>query len=78
MQYLHSSIYQCQTLWTAIRKDTKEGERPVRCAFHSSHQFFGEVTNQITNFKSPVFLFQVTQMCCIIQLQLRVRNIYCN
>ena len=28
-------------------------------AIHSSHQLFGEVTNQVTNFKSPVFLFQV-------------------
>ena len=36
---------------------------------HFSHQFFGEVTNQVTNFKSPIFLFQVTKMCYIIQLR---------
>ena len=41
---------------------------PLRRAVHSSHQFFGEVTNQVTNFKSPIFLFQVTKMCYIIQL----------
>ena len=40
----------------------------LRRAVHSSHQFFGEVTNQITNFKSPIFLFQVIKMCCMIQL----------
>ena len=50
----------------------------VRRAVHSSHQFFGEVTNQITNFKSPFFLFQVIKMCCMIQLWLRVRNVYRN
>ena len=27
----------------------------LRRAVHSSHQFFGEVTNQVTNFKSPIF-----------------------
>ena len=42
---------------------------PLRRAVHSSHQFFGEVTNQVTNYKSPIFLFQVTKMCYIIQLQ---------
>ena len=41
----------------------------LRRAVHSSHQFFGEVTNQVTNFKSPIFLFQVTKMCYIIQLR---------
>ena len=50
----------------------------VRHAVHSSHQFFGEVTNQITNIKSPIFLFQVIKMCCMIQLCLRVRNVYRN
>ena len=50
----------------------------LRRAVHSSHQFFGEVTNQITNFKSPIVLFQVTKMCCMIQLWLRVRNVYRN
>ena len=50
----------------------------IRRAIHSSHQFFGEVTNQITNFKSPLFLFQVIKMCCMIQLWLRVRNFYRN
>ena len=49
-----------------------------RHVVHSSHQFFGEVTNQNTNFKSSVFLFQVTKMCYIIQLQLQVWNVYCN
>ena len=34
---------------------------PFRRAVHSSHQFFGEVTNQVTKFKSPIFLFQVTK-----------------
>ena len=33
----------------------------LRRPIHSSHQFFGEVTNQVTNFKSPSFLFQVTK-----------------
>ena len=42
--------------------------RGVRHADHSSHQFFGEVTNQITNFKSPIFLFQVIKMCCMISV----------
>ena len=51
---------------------------PLRRAVHSSHQFFGEVTNQITNFESPIFLFQVIKMCCMIQLWLRVRNVYRN
>ena len=41
----------------------------LRRAVHSSHQFFGEVTNQVTNFKSPIFMFQVTKMCYIIQLR---------
>ena len=49
-----------------------------RRGVHSSHQFFGEVTNQITNFKSPFFLFQVIKMCWMIQLWLRVRNVYRN
>ena len=30
-----------------------------RRAIHSSHHFFGEVNNQITNYKSQIFLFQV-------------------
>ena len=50
----------------------------LRRAVHSSHQFFGEVTNQITNFKSPILLFQVIKMRCMIQLWLRVRNVYRN
>ena len=50
----------------------------VRHAVHSRHQLFGEVTNQITNFKSPIFLFQVTKMCCVIQLRLRIWNVYRN
>ena len=29
---------------------------------------FGDVTNRITNFRSPIFLFQVTKIRCIIQL----------
>ena len=44
----------------------------ARRVVHSSHQFVGEVTNQVTNFKSPILLFQVTKMCCKIQLQLRI------
>ena len=43
----------------------KERQRLLRRAVHSSHQFFGEVTNQVTNFKSPIFLFQVTKMSYI-------------
>ena len=41
----------------------------LRCAVHSSPQYFGEITNQSTNFKSSIFLFQVTKMCCVIQLR---------
>ena len=41
----------------------------LRHTIHCSHQMFGEVIYQITNFKSPNLLFQVTKMCCIIQLQ---------
>ena len=47
----------------------------IRRAVHSSHQYFDEVTNQITNFKSPIFLLQVTKMCCIIHLRLWVWNV---
>ena len=47
-------------------------------AVHFSHQFFVEVTNQMTNYKSPIFLFQVTKMCCMIKLQLRIETIYRN
>ena len=37
---------------------------------HSSHHFIGEVTNYITNFKSPFFsCFKSPIMCCIIQLR---------
>ena len=37
--------------------------------------FLGEVTNQFTNYKSPIFLFQVTKMCCKIQMRLRILNV---
>ena len=47
----------------------------LRCAVYSSHQFIGEVTNQVTNFKLLPFLFQVTKMCCIIQLWFQVWNV---
>ena len=46
------------------------------CDIHSNHRFFGEVTNQITNFKYPIFLFQVIKLCCIIQLQLLIWIVY--
>ena len=46
----------------------------LRRAVHSSHQFFGEVTNQVTKFKSPIFLFQVTKMCYIIQFVINISN----
>ena len=35
---------------------------------YSSHKLFGEVTNHVINFKSPISLFQGLKMCCIIQL----------
>ena len=40
--------------------------------------FFGEVTKQITNFKSSFFLFQVIKMCCIVHLRLLTWNFHCN
>ena len=51
-------------------------ERCFRRAVRSTHQFFGEVTNQITYFKSPIFLFQVIKMCLIIHLRLQIWNVY--
>ena len=52
----------CTSNWTQILLH----EHPkVRRDVHSSHQFFSEVTNQVTNLKSPIFLFQVTKMCYI-------------
>ena len=44
----------------------------LRARCHCSHLFFVEVTDQIINFKSSIFLFHVTKMSCIIQLQLQV------
>ena len=41
MQYLPSSIYQYQTSWTAIRKDTKEGERPVNFPVAKNQKIYG-------------------------------------
>ena len=63
---------QSRSWYAAIDGDpgfTKSAFAALRRAVHSSHQFFGEVTNQVTNFKSPIFLFQVTKMCYIIQLR---------
>ena len=80
MALVHRTVeVECQFGGKATRKciaDERSPNRPrwkypdtsscesVRRAVHSSHQFFDEVTNQIT-----IFLFQVTKMCCIIQLR---------
>ena len=56
-------------IFNLVKNSYRETTCAVRRAVHSSHQFFGEVTNQVTDFKSPIFLFQVTKMCYIIQLR---------
>ena len=45
----------------------------LRHVAHSTYQFVGEVTNQITNFSASSY-----QMCCIIQLRLQIWNVYRN
>ena len=44
-------------LTSANQKHSIEVCIGLRCIVHSSHQVFDEVTNQITNFISPIFLF---------------------
>ena len=52
-----------QWTWTHPPGSKHQLDHIKRGAVHSTHQFFDEVTNQITNIKSPFFLFQVTKMC---------------
>ena len=50
-----------------LSKKTKNIKgKAVRRVVLSGHKVFGDVTNKITNFKSPIFLFQVTKLYSII------------
>ena len=49
-----------------LLQNKHKGESKARRPLHLPN--FGEGTNQ-NNFKSLIFLFQVTEMCCLFQLQ---------
>ena len=71
--HIFFKVFHCER--NVCKHDTT-AKHHFRHTVYSSHQFVCEVTNQITNFKSPLFLFQVTKMCCIIQLQLQIWNVF--